>query len=91
MICDVFPETGSLYIRTERIDRYLGLSESLIPPSLSSRSEIFFGPGGEEDLSIIGGVAVSKGERKRGRSTDDVSIRSVLGSVTRAHELVVGS
>ena len=34
---------------------------------------------------------MGKSERKRGRSTNDVSIRGVLGSVARAHELVVGS
>ena len=33
---------------------------------------------------------MGKSEGKRGRSTDNVSIRSVLGSVARAHELVVG-
>ena len=33
---------------------------------------------------------MGKSERKRGRSTDNVSIRGVLGSVARAHELVVG-
>ena len=34
---------------------------------------------------------MGKSERKRGRSTNDVSIRGVLRSVARAHELVVGS
>jgi len=62
----------------------------LVPPSLSSGSEIIFGPGGEGDLSVLGGITVGKGKGKRGRSTDNVSIRGVLGSVTRAHELVVG-
>ena len=62
----------------------------VVPPSLSSGSEIVLGPRGEGDLSVFGGVAVGKSEWKRGRSTDNVSIRSVLGSVARAHELVVG-
>ena len=62
----------------------------LVPPSLSSGSEIIFGPGGEGDLSVLGGITVGKGKGKRGRSTDNVSIRGVLGSVARAHELVVG-
>jgi len=34
---------------------------------------------------------VGKSKGKRGRSTDNMTIRGVLGSVTGAHELVVGS
>jgi len=66
------------------------LARRLVPPSLSASSEIVFRPRREKDLSVFGGVAVGKSKGKRGRSTNNVSIRSVLGSVARAHELVVG-
>jgi len=66
------------------------LVRSLVPPSLSSGSEVLFRPGGEEDLAVLAGVAVRKSKGKRSRSTNDVSIGGVLGTVARAHELVVG-
>mmetsp|Transcript_13378 Transcript_13378/g.37667 ORF Transcript_13378/g.37667 Transcript_13378/m.37667 type:complete len:219 (-) Transcript_13378:442-1098(-) len=66
------------------------LPRCLVPPSLASGSEIILRPWGEGDLSIFSGVAVGKSKGKRGRSTNDVSIRGILGSVARAHELVVG-
>mmetsp|Transcript_17756 Transcript_17756/g.28675 ORF Transcript_17756/g.28675 Transcript_17756/m.28675 type:complete len:234 (+) Transcript_17756:218-919(+) len=62
----------------------------LVPPSLSSGTEVILGPRREHDLAIVGNVTVGKSERKRSRSTDNGSIRSVLRSVARAHELVVG-
>ena len=64
---------------------------SLVPPSLSSGTEVIFSPWGEKDLAVIGDITVGKGKWKRSRSTDNGSIRSVLGSVARAHEFVVGS
>lgn len=66
-------------------------SVSLVPPSLGSSTEVILGPWGEKDLAIFGNIAVGKSERKRGRSTNDGSGRSVLGSVARAHEFVLGS
>lgn len=62
---------------------------SLVPPSLASGSEIFFGPCGECNFSILGGITMCEGERQRSGSSDDVSVRCVLWSVARTHELVV--
>jgi hypothetical protein len=64
---------------------------SLVPPSLSAGAEILLRPGREDDLAIFSDVAVCKSKGKRGRTTDDVSIRGVLRSMTWAHELVVSS
>jgi hypothetical protein len=63
---------------------------SLVPPSLSSGTEVILGPWGEKNLSIFGNIAVGKGKWKRGRSTNNCTIRGVLRSVAWAHELVLG-
>jgi len=65
--------------------------EGLVPPSLSSGTEVSLSPGAEHNLSIITSITVRKSKGKRGRSTDDMTIRGVLRPVARAHELVVGS
>jgi len=77
-------------VRSARTVATLQKVKDLVPPSLSSGSEIVFRPRGEKNLSIVTGVTVRKSEGKRSGSTDDVSIGGVLGSVARAHELVVG-
>jgi len=69
----------------------LGPLSYLVPPSLPSGTEVIFCPGGEKDLSGVIHFAMGKGKRKRSRSTNDVAVGGVLGSVARAHELVVGS
>jgi hypothetical protein len=63
---------------------------SLVPPSLLAGTEVRLAPGVESDLAIFGNIAVGKSKGKRSGSTDDVTIRSVLGSMARAHELVLG-
>ena len=68
----------------------IAFAASLVPPSLSSSTEVILSPGGEKDLAILGNVAVCKGKGKRSGSTNNGSIRRVLGSVAWAHELVVG-
>ena len=63
----------------------------LVPPSLSSGAEVVLDPWREDDLAILGGVAVGKGKWKRSGSTDNGSSWGVLRSVAWAHELVVSS
>jgi hypothetical protein len=64
---------------------------NLVPPSLSVGAEIKLRPGGEDNLSILANVTVSKGERKRGWPTDNSAGRGVLRSVAWALELIRGS
>ena len=63
----------------------------LVPPSLSTGTEVFFSPWGEKDLAIFGNITVGKSKRKRSRSTNNRSGWRILGSVAWADELVVGS
>ena len=62
----------------------------LIPPTFAASSEVIFGPWGEEDLAILGNIAMGKSKWKRSRSTNDGTVRGVLRSVAWAHELVLG-
>jgi hypothetical protein len=62
---------------------------SLVPPSLSTGTEVIFGPGRESDLSIFGGITVSQGKGQWGRSTDNGTIGRVLRTVAGAHEFVL--
>ena len=62
---------------------------TLGPPSLFASTEIGFGPLRQLDHVVFGiNVTMSKGKRKWSRSTDYVTIRSVLRSMARALELV---
>jgi hypothetical protein len=63
---------------------------NLVPPSLCVGAEIKLRPGREENLSVFSNVTVSKGERKRGWSTDNSTSGCVLGSVAWALELIGG-
>ena len=63
---------------------------NLVPPSLSAGTEVFFSPGGEHDLAIIGSFTVGKGKWERSRSTNDGTSWGILRSVAWADELVVG-
>ena len=62
----------------------------LLPPGLSSSTEIFLSPGSEGNNSSIIDITVGKCKRQGSRSSYNGSGRSVLRSVTWAHELVVG-
>jgi hypothetical protein len=64
---------------------------NLVPPSLCVGAEIKLRPGREDNPSIFSDVAVSKGERKRGWSTDNSTSGGVLGSVAWALELIGSS
>jgi len=75
--------TSTTVLSIERLD--------LVPPSLSTGTEVILSPGREDDLSRFIDIAVGKSKRERSRPTDDRTIGSVLGSMTGAHELVVGS
>jgi hypothetical protein len=66
-------------------------TQFLVPPSFSASAEIFLRPGGEQDGFVGFNSGVRKGKWKRGRSTNNRSIGSVLRSVAWANELVVGS
>ena len=61
---------------------------SLVPPSLSTGTEIVLRPGRENDLVLSVNIAVGKSKGEGGRSTDNMSVRGVLRSVARALELV---
>jgi hypothetical protein len=67
------------------------IRKSLVPPSLTSGTEIILGPSREQDLAVFGDVTVSKGKWKRSGSTNNGTIRSVLRSVAWAHEFVLSS
>ena len=63
----------------------------LVPPSLSSGTEIIFGPRRENDLIVVfSNITVCKSKWKRSWSTYNMTIRSILRSVAWAHEFVVG-
>ena len=71
---------------------YRLLLNSLVPPSLSTSTEIFLGPGAEDNLSTFFiSITMGKSKWKRSRPTNDCTLWGILRSVARALELVGGS
>jgi hypothetical protein len=71
---------------------YRLLFNSLVPPSLSTSTEIVLGPWAEDNLStFLISITMGKSKWKRSRSTNNCTFWGILRSVTRALELVGGS
>jgi hypothetical protein len=62
----------------------------LVPPSLRIGTEINFSPGAKDNLATFVSITVGKCQWKWCGSTHNGTGRRVLGTVARAHELVVG-
>lgn len=71
---------------------YRLLLNSLVPPSLSTSTEIVLGPWAEDNLStFLISITMGKSKWKRSRSTNNCTLWGILRSVARALELVGGS
>jgi hypothetical protein len=77
---------------TARQLSYRLLLNSLVPPSLSTSTEIVLGPWAEDNLStFLISITMGKSKWKRSRSTNNCTLWGILRSVARALELVGGS
>jgi hypothetical protein len=63
---------------------------SLIPPSLVAGAKVGFDPRGKEDFAIVARVDVGERQGQRSWSTDHRTIGRILGTMTGAHEFVIG-
>lgn len=61
----------------------------LFPPWVLAGPEVGLDPRDEDDLAIIN-VSMNQGQRQGSRSTDNLALVVVLGSMARAKELVLG-